>query len=54
MLKGKVIKAVGGIFYLSHEGQVFPSAVRKKIRYNNVDLLVGDNVFLNLTNTAKS
>ncbi len=53
MLKGKVIKAVGGIFYLSHEGQVFPSAVRKKIRYNNVDLLVGDNVFFKFDEYGK-
>ena len=53
MLKGKVIKAVGGIFYLSHKGQVFPSAVRKKIRYNNVDLLVGDNVFFKFDEYGK-
>lgn len=44
MLQGKVVKAVGGFFYISSGDKIVPSKVRKKLSYNNNEILVGDNV----------
>ena len=44
MLEGKIIKAVGGFFYVSHNGKTIPAKVRKKLSYNNTELTVGDNI----------
>ena len=44
MQQGKIIKAVGGFFYISHNGKTIASKVRKKLSYNNLEISVGDNV----------
>ena len=44
MQQGKVIKAVGGFFYISYNGKTIASKVRKKLSYNNLEISVGDNV----------
>lgn len=44
MLEGKIIKAVGGVFYISYNGKTIPAKVRKKLSYNNMEIAVGDNV----------
>jgi len=43
-LQGKIIKAVGGFFYISYNGKSIASKVRKKLSYNNLEISVGDNV----------
>lgn len=42
--QGKVIKAIGGFFYISHNGKTVAAKVRKKLSYNNIEISVGDNV----------
>ena len=42
--QGKVIKAIGGFFYISHNGKTVAAKVRKKLSYNNMEISVGDNV----------
>ena len=44
MQQGKVIKAVGGFFYISYNGKTIASKVRKKLSYNNLEISVGYNV----------
>lgn len=45
-VKGKVIKAVGGFFYVAVADKVYEAKVRKKLSYNNSEIMVGDNVEL--------
>ncbi|MBR5145732.1 MAG: ribosome small subunit-dependent GTPase A [Clostridia bacterium] len=42
--QGKVIKAIGGFFYISYNGKTVAAKVRKKLSYNNMEISVGDNV----------
>lgn len=44
MLEGKVIKTVGGFFYLAHDGKIIAAKIRKKLSYNNKEVCVGDDV----------
>ncbi|MEG2159490.1 MAG: GTPase RsgA, partial [Clostridia bacterium] len=44
-MKGKVIKCVGGLFtVLSESGSVNKCTSPKKLRYNDNDVYIGDNV----------
>lgn len=52
-MKGKIIKAVGGVFTVIHNDKRCALYAPKKIRYNNGDVLVGDVVEFSLTESHK-
>lgn len=53
-VKGKVIKAVGGFFYVAHDHKVTEAKARKKLSYNNREIMVGDNVELSFDKYGKA
>lgn len=42
--RGTVIKSVGGVFTVAAEGQTYVCFAPKKLRYNDLDVVVGDKV----------
>ncbi len=53
-IKGKVIKAVGGFFYVAHDNKATEARARKKLSYNNHEIMVGDDVELSVDKYGKA